>query len=450
MGSDSVRLPPAPGLRGRDPTGRRVADIRTALWIVRRYLLARTHGYATFINWVSFIGLTLGVTILTVVLSVMNGFDREITTRILSAVPHALFEFDGAPPMDELDAIDGVGGVSRFFQGEAMMPGIPGVGFVLLAAVDEAGARRLPDLVSRESLERLRAEPGGIVLGAALARALRIEIGDPVVLVVAVPAGKGAGVRAGKGAEVLAGTGAGVRAGKNTGVRARVERFTFAGAFEIGAEPDATLALVLYADIVRRGLAAAGLDGWRVHLDDPLDAPALVEPIRAVLGTGAELSFWMDDYGELFRAVKIEKAIMFALLALIVAIATLNIVSGQAMLVNSKRGDVAMLTTMGASRRLLVGVFFLQGFSIAFVGVATGLAAGVVIAVNADAVVSVFEGLLGASLIDGTAFEEIPSKVLPADLFAIAGLSLGLSLVAVLRPAFKATAENPAEALHSA
>ena len=427
-----------------------MADIRTALWIVRRYLLARTHGYATFINWVSFIGLTLGVTILTVVLSVMNGFDREITTRILSAVPHALFEFDGAPPMDELDAIDGVGGVSRFFQGEAMMPGIPGVGFVLLAAVDEAGARRLPDLVSRESLERLRAEPGGIVLGAALARALRIEIGDPVVLVVAVPAGKGAGVRAGKGVEVLAGTGAGVRAGKNTGVRARVERFTFAGAFEIGAEPDATLALVLYADIVRRGLAAAGLDGWRVHLDDPLDAPALVEPIRAVLGTGAELSFWMDDYGELFRAVKIEKAIMFALLALIVAIATLNIVSGQAMLVNSKRGDVAMLTTMGASRRLLVGVFFLQGFSIAFVGVATGLAAGVVIAVNADAVVSVFEGLLGASLIDGTAFEEIPSKVLPADLFAIAGLSLGLSLVAVLRPAFKATAENPAEALHSA
>ena len=426
MGSDSVRLPPARGLRGRDPTGRRVADIRTALWIVRRYLLARTHGYATFINWVSFIGLTLGVTILTVVLSVMNGFDREITTRILSAVPHALFEFDGAPPMDELDAIDGVGGVSRFFQGEAMMPGIPGVGFVLLAAVDEAGARRLPDLVSRESLERLRAEPGGIVLGAALARALRIEIGDPVVLVVAVPAGTGAGVRA------------------------RVERFTFAGAFEIGAEPDATLALVLYADIVRRGLAAAGLDGWRVHLDDPLDAPALVEPIRAVLGTGAELSFWMDDYGELFRAVKIEKAIMFALLALIVAIATLNIVSGQAMLVNSKRGDVAMLTTMGASRRLLVGVFFLQGFSIAFVGVATGLAAGVVIAVNADAVVSVFEGLLGASLIDGTAFEEIPSKVLPADLFAIAGLSLGLSLVAVLRPAFKATAENPAEALHSA
>ena len=428
------------------------------MWIVRRYLLARTHGYATFINWVSFIGLTLGVTILTVVLSVMNGFDQEITTRILSAVPHALFEFDGAPPMDELDAIDGVGGVSRFFQGEAMMPGIPGVGFVLLAAVDEAGVRRLPDLVSRESLERLRAEPGGIVLGAALARALRIEIGDPVVLVVAVPAGKGAevrtgtgaGVRAGKGAEASAGTGAGVRAGKNTGVRARVERFTFAGAFEIGAEPDATLALVLYADIVRRGLAAAGLDGWRVHLDDPLDAPALVEPIRAVLGTGAELSFWMDDYGELFRAVKIEKAIMFALLALIVAIATLNIVSGQAMLVNSKRGDVAMLTTMGASRRLLVGVFFLQGFSIAFVGVATGLAAGVVIAVNADAVVSVFEGLLGASLIDGTAFEEIPSKVLPADLFAIAGLSLGLSLVAVLRPAFKATAENPAEALHSA
>ncbi|MYA17782.1 MAG: FtsX-like permease family protein [Gammaproteobacteria bacterium] len=158
----------------------------------------------------------------------------------------------------------------------------------------------------------------------------------------------------------------------------------------------------------------------------------------------------MDDYGELFRDVRIEKAIMFALLALIVAIASLNIVSGQAMLVNDKRGDVAMLATMGASRGLLVGVFFLQGFSVAFLGVATGLLAGIAVAVNANDVVALFEGLVGASLIEGTYFERIHSRLEISDLLAIGGVSLGLSLAAVLRPAFKAAAENPADALHAA
>ena len=205
-----------------------------------------------------------------------------------------------------------------------------------------------------------------------------------------------------------------------------------------------------HADIVRLGLSDAGLDGWRIHFDDPFEAPALADAIREALGADARVNFWMDDYGELFRAVKIEKAIMFVLLALIVAIASLNIVSGQALLVNNKRGDIAMLATMGASRRLLVGVFFLQGFSIALMGVAVGLAAGILVAVHVDTVAAVFEGYFGASLIDGTWFGEIPSRVLVSDLVAISAMSLGLGVVAVLRPAFKATAENPAEALHSA
>ena len=173
--------------------------------------------------------------------------------------------------------------------------------------------------------------------------------------------------------------------------------------------------------------------------------------MRAALAAhpGAEVRFWMDDYGALFRAVKIEKAIMFALLALIVAIAAFNMVSGQAMLVNDKRRDVAILGTMGASRRLLVAVFFLQGFVVASIGVAAGLAGGVALAVNADQVASLLIGLVG-SIIEGTWFASIPSDVQSGDLFAIAGLSLGLSLFAVLAPALKATAANPAEALHSA
>ena len=180
-------------------------------------------------------------------------------------------------------------------------------------------------------------------------------------------------------------------------------------------------------------------------------APALAPRVRSALeaDAGAEVRFWMDDYGALFRAVKIEKAIMFALLALIIAIAAFNMVSGQAMLVNDKRRDVAILGTMGASRRLLVSVFFLQGFVVAFIGVAAGLASGVAIAVNADAAASLLVGLVG-SIVEGTWFASIPSDVQSGDLVAIAGLSLGLSLLGVLAPALKATAANPAEALHSA
>ncbi len=398
--------------------------LRTALWITRRYLLARSHGYATFINWVSFAGLALGVMILTVVLGIMNGFDREMTGRILSAVPHGFFEYGDEPPVSELLAIDGVIGVARLFQGEAMATRGGGVAFMALAAVDEEGVRALPDILTPQARADLVGKPGSIVLGAALARDLRLRVGDPVRLFLALPSA--------------------------TGVTPRTEVFSLAGTFEVRAQPDASLAIVRHADVVHRGLLPAGQDGWRLQLDDPLAAPSLAERIRTVLGPTINVRFWMDDYGELFRAVKIEKAIMFALLALIVAIASLNIVSGQAMLVNDKRGDVAMLATMGASRGLIVSVFFLQGFSVAVMGVLTGLLAGVAVALNANTVVSLIEGLAGASLIEGTYFDEIHSRLLWSDVTVIVVVSLGLSLAAVLRPAFKAAAANPAEALHAA
>lgn len=400
-----------------------MAETRTALWIAGRYLLARSHGYATFINWVSFAGLVLGVLILTVVLSIMNGFDREMTGRILSAVPHGFFEYHGEAPIADLQAIDGVSGAMRLFQGDAMAPRYDGAAFVALAAVDVADAHRLPRLLSGQVLENLVSTPGSLVLGSALAGDLGVDVGDTVRLMIPVAT--------------------------SAGVRARIERFTVAGTFSLRAQPDAVLAIARREDIVGRGLADAGLDGWRLQLDDPLDAPRLAERIRAVLGPGIAVRFWTDDYGELFRAIKIEKGIMFALLALIVAIASLNIVSGQAMLVNDKRGDIAMLATMGASRRLIVGVFFVQGFSVAVLGVAVGLAIGTAVAANANAVVSFFEGLIGASVIEGTYFDRIHSHLVWPDVLAIVGVCLGLSLAAVLRPAFKAAAENPAEALHA-
>lgn len=397
---------------------------RAALWIAGRYLLAPGRGYATFINWISFVGLALGVMILTVVLSVMNGFDREITGRLLAAMPHALVlpSEDGAPDIERLLALPEVERAHRFFQAEAMLTRGEAVNFVGMAAFDRAGARHMASVLGHQAVERLLATPGGILLGWRLAEALGLGVGDAVVLVLVVP--------------------------RSGGVRPVAIRFALAGTFSTGANPDASLAVMLRDDIVRRGLGHAGLDGWRLHLRDPF-AGGLAATVREAAG-GGEVRFWTEQYGALFRAVKIEKVMMFALLGLIVAIAAFNIVSGQAMLVNDKRGEAALLATLGAPRGMLVAVFFVQGFAVAFLGVAVGLVAGVVVAVHANAAVTLLQGVLGANIIDGTWFSQVPSLVRSADLAAIAGLGLGLSALAVAWPALKATRDNPADALHSA
>ena len=392
--------------------------------VARRYLFARSHGYATLINWVSFAGLALGVMTLTVVVSVMNGFDREITGRILSIVPHAVVESPSGDqsPVDALRDVAGVDHVSRFFEGEAMLAAGGTVHFIALAGLDTDGLQHLA-AIGDDAKSALTGIPGGILLGAPLAAAKRLDVGDPVTLVITLPG--------------------------EAGVRPRVERFELASTFEIGADPDAGLGIVRHDEIVRRGLTRAGADGLRLALAEPFNAPTLAPAIRTALGREGTVRFWTDDYGELFRAVQIEKGIMFALLALIVAIAAFNIVSGQAMLVNDKRGDVAMLATMGASRGLLVTVFYLQGFAVAFIGVAVGLLVGVVVALNAGPLASLLD-LVGASIIEDTWFSEVPSEVRIADLGVIALLSLGLSTVAVLAPALRVVGENPATALHSA
>lgn len=397
-------------------------------WMAARYLISRRNRYVSFVNWVSFTGLTLGVMILTVVVSVMNGFDRELKTRLLGAVPHAVV----LPPPDwdfgerhELVLPSGVLHVSRAFQGSAMISrrGAATALALLGADANEGDSLNLiADSIVDGSLEALLGTQGGIMLGVRLARALGIEVGDPVTLILMAPATNGA--------------------------RPRIERFTLRATFAVGAKPDTTLAVVRFEDIERRGLAATGTAGWRLVFDDPMEVPAIEAELRAALPEGWRLATWMDSYGELFRAVGLEKTLMFVSLALVVAIAAFNIVSGQTMLVNEKRRDIAMLTTIGAPSRFLVEVFLVQGFAIAVIGICVGLAAGVLIAWNVDPVVSVIGWLTGQSILSGTGFGRMPSEVLAGDLVVIAGLSLGLCFLAVLRPALKAVAENPAQALH--
>ena len=397
-------------------------------WMARRYLTSRRNHYASFVNWVSFVGLALGVLVLTVVVSVMNGFDRELKTRLLGAVPHALvfppadWDFD-APYLPT--AVDGVLHVSRVFQGPAMISRGGAATALGLLGVDRKAADGLDliaDSIVHGSLDALFEDEGGIMLGAPLAGALGLAVGDPVALVLMVAAANGA--------------------------RPRVERFTLRATFEVGAAPDASLAVVRFDDIERRGLAASGAAGWRIAFADPMEVPAIEADLRAGLPPGWRLTTWIDNYGELFRAVGLEKTLMFVSLALVVAIAAFNIVSGQTMLVNEKRRDIAMLTTIGAPSRFLVEVFLVQGFAVAVLGTGVGLAAGVLIAWNVDPFVSAIAWLTGQNILSGTGFGRMPSVVMARDLLVIAALSLGLCFLAVLRPALKAVAENPAAALH--
>ena len=230
----------------------RRASPRLALRIAGRYLSAR-QGYATAINWVSFLGLALGVMVLTVVLCVLNGFERQIAGRLLDAVPHAVVT--GPASAAQLRRILGGGaeraGVSRYFEGEAMLVRGGTVDFLALAGLDMAGAAQLPRLLPATVRERLFAASGGIVLGEPLAAARGLAVGDPVVLVVVAPGSAGA--------------------------RPRLERFRLAGTLAGDAAPDVGLAVVRHADVASRGLLAAGVDGWRLHFAAPRALPRLLQ-----------------------------------------------------------------------------------------------------------------------------------------------------------------------------
>jgi lipoprotein-releasing system permease protein len=261
-------------------------------------------------------------------------------------------------------------------------------------------------------------------MGAPLAAHLGLQVGDAVTLVFSTPT--------------------------HDSIVPRLERFTLAATFEIGAELDYGLVLIPFAQVSQRKLAATGRAGMRVKLDEPLEVASARAALEAQLPAQWEISDWRADYGELFRAVRLEKGMMFVLLGLIVAIAAFNIVSAQTMLVNEKRSDIAILRTMGAAEGLILRMVLVQGILVAVAGIGAGLALGLFLAYHVTETVQLLEFLVGARLLDGTYFTEVPSVVQGWDIGVIAVVSLGFCVISALHPARRAAALNPAEALHEA
>ncbi len=397
-----------------------------AWWIALRYVRTRRREFAAFVTRVSVIGLTLGVLVLTVVVSVMNGFDAELRSRILGTVAHLLIEDARTDDPDLAPLLQRPDVVSAFnvFVGSGMVSSGGAVNPVSVYGIDETARGALPTIESSlqgASLEALVAQPRGILLGAPLAAHLGLLPGDTLALVISEP-GPG-------------------------GVTPRLLRYQLAGTFEVGAELDYSLAIVATHSLPAGALERLGRSGVRVTVDDPLAAPAAAAEFAARLPRNA-VSSWADDYGELFQAVRLEKFLMFLILLMVVAVAAFNIVSGQSMAVIDKRADIAILRTMGASDGTVLRVFLMQGLLVSGIGIAVGLALGVVVARHINTVVGAAERWTGFRLLEGTYFIEVPSVVQLSDLIWIALISGSLCLLSAWIPARRAAALNPLAGLH--
>jgi lipoprotein-releasing system permease protein len=419
--------PPLAAVAGsRAPISRR-AVTGTAWWIAWRYVRTRRRQFASFITRISVAGLSLGVLVLTVVVSVMNGFDTELRERILGTVPHLLIEQAqvGDPALAGVESDPRVRNVYNFFMGAGMVTAGGGVNPVTVFGIDRTaiGAMStIADGLRYGSLEGLLEEPRGILLGRPLATHLALLPGDSLALVISEP-----------GTE---------------GVTPRILRYRLAGIFEVGAELDYNLVIVAAGSLPATDLATLGSYGVRIELDDPLAAAGFAERLAQRHPDWLVVS-WADTYGELFEAVRLEKVLMFLILLMVVAVAAFNIVSGQSMAVNDKRADIAILRTMGALDGTIHRIFLLQGLVISSIGISVGLVAGAVVARHIGALIAAVEGWLGFRFLEGTYFVEVPSVVLMQDLLVIAAISWTLCLLSAWIPARRAANINPIAGLHS-
>jgi lipoprotein-releasing system permease protein len=410
------------------------------LFIGLRYVRTRRRGFfVSFISWVSMLGICLGVAALITVISVMNGFERELRTRLLNLASHA--SLSAAPErlrdwprlVEAATALDGVAGAAPFVE----LQGMVGNGNTLHAAMirgivpqEEARVSRFGDYMSTGSLADLKAGSSYIVLGGGLAWALDVRVGDDITVLVPVPDRAGG---------LLA-----------TGLRPRVQTFTVSGIFEARVpEHDNALALVHMADAA----AIAGTDGaptgLRLRFDDIFAAPHLAPLIGQQLGGGFEVSDWSRENASYFRAVRIEKGMMTILLMLIVAVAAFNIVAALMMVVNEKRNDIAILRTLGMKPGGVIAVFMTQGVLIGGVGTVLGLVLGLALALNVETIVPWLENLFGRPVMDPSVYyiTQIPSQVQAPQVTTVTLVALVLTVLATIYPARRAAATEPAEAL---
>lgn len=409
------------------------------LFVGMRYTRAkRKNHFISFISMTSMIGIGLGVAALIVVLSVMNGFQEELRARILGVASH--IQITGAnnslekwPEVaDAVQPSPHVLGVAPYIMAQGMLSNGQAVQGAIIRGVLPSEEGKVSDLAGHMRAGQLSdLKPGefGVVLGAELAQSLGVVLGDKVVLM--APQGQFT----------------------PTGVVPRIKQFTVVGTFQIGMyEYDAGLALINIEDasvLYRMGERVSGI---RLKLDDLFLAPEVSRDLSMRLSHQPQSLFltdWTQEHANFFRAVQMEKRVMFIILALIVAVAAFNIVSTLVMAVTDKRADIAIMRTFGASPRSIMAIFMVQGALIGVIGTLVGAFFGVLIALNISTIVPFIEHLFNVQFLakDVYYISELPSHLIWADVITIVIMSFFLSLLATLYPSWKAAQMNPAEAL---
>ena len=401
-----------------------------------RYVRAkRRNSFISFISLISMLGIALGVAALIIVISVMNGFQSELRERMVAATAHV--EVKGfETPLNDWPSVASllkqnpqVAAVAPYVQGEGMWVNGEINKPSLVRGIDPAAEAQVASVQKHMKVGTLDAlKPGewGVILGIDLARSLGVRVGEKVALVTP------------QGTVTPAGT------------APRVKSFTVVGLFEIGwIEADSRVALIHMADAQRLYQLADAVTGIRVKLHDLMQARAVSDQWLRTLPPGLGISDWTTQNASFFKAVQMEKKVMFIILTLIVAVAAFNLVSTLVMVVTDKQADIAILRTLGARPMGIMQIFVVQGAIIGVVGTLLGFVFGLLVAFNLDVVVGTIERIFGVTFIDKTVYliTELPSKVVASDVIFIVLMSLGLSLLATLYPSWRASRVNPAEAL---
>jgi len=394
----------------------------------------RTH-FISFISMTSMLGIALGVTALITVLSVMNGFEKELRDRILGMASHATVTTyagsleDWQSLVQILEDQPSILAMAPYVQGESMLSKGTRVSGALIRGVlpeMEGGVSDVVSHINGGDLEKLVEGEYGIILGSELAVALGAGIGDLVTVV---------------SPQVTIGP---------TGILPRLRRFTVVGIFEVGMyEYDRGVALVHIKDAARLFKLDDNVTGLRLKLEDIYDAPGLARRLSAQLQGDYRIEDWTRQHANFFRAVKTEKRVMFIILTLIVAVAAFNIVSTLIMVVTDKRSDIAILRTLGTSPGSIMAIFIIQGVVIGILGTALGVAGGVGLALNVETIVPAIENLFNVEFLAADVYyiSTVPSELHWKDVWVMASMAMGLCLLATLYPAWRAARTHPAEAL---
>jgi lipoprotein-releasing system permease protein len=403
-----------------------------------RYLRASPHrGFVSLIAGIAIVGLALGVAVLIIVLSVMNGFEEVLRSRILSLTAHATISgIEGRMPnwradIAKLQAFPGINGAAPYIEEQGLMTHDDKSSGVQLRGIDPAAEARVVDLSPHLVSGHLAdLKPGSykVILGEALAEELGVKVGDRVVLIVAL--------------------------GDVTplGVIPRMRAFEVAGILSVGMyEYDRRIAIAAMQDAAKLLRMGDDISGIRLNLADMYAAPRISRAAAIAIGGGVEIRDWTNEHVNFFRSIEITKRILFVMLSLMVVVAAFNVVSTMVMVVKDKRRDIAILRTFGSSPRSILSIFVVQGTLIGMLGILFGAAFGVIIAANLQELVHALEAIVGFKFLDARVYymSDLPAHVRLSDVLRICGFAFGLACISTVYPAVRAARLLPAESLRN-